>query len=204
MKAKARILVLAALAAAAAAIALAFFAFGGNGERETYRGSSPPEQITAPDFALRDAEGRWVRRADLRGSVVLVTFLDAQCRESCPLIASSLALGLRRLSAEDRAQVVALGLSVDPAEDTPAAIRSFLARHRAEGALRYLIGPERELRAAWKDFGVAASADTGVDDLHSAPVRIFDREGVWVATLHAGVDLTPQNLAHDVRVALES
>jgi protein SCO1/2 len=204
VNAKARLLVLAALAAAAAAIALALFAFGGNGEREAYRGSIPPEQITAPDFALRDAEGRRVRMGDLRGNVVLVTFLDAQCRESCPLIASSLALGVRRLSGEERAQVVALGISVDPVEDTPAAVRSFLARHRAEGALRYLVGPERELRSVWKDFGVAASAETGVDELHSAPVRIFDREGVWVATLHAGVDLTPQNLAHDVRIALES
>jgi cytochrome oxidase Cu insertion factor (SCO1/SenC/PrrC family) len=28
------------------------------------------------------------------------------------------------------------------------------------------------------------------------------RGRVWVATLHAGADLTPQSLAHDIRVAL--
>jgi len=35
-------------------------------------------------------------------------------------------------------------------------------------------------------------------------VRIYDRDGVWVSTLHAGADLTTENLVHDVRVALAS
>jgi hypothetical protein len=32
-------------------------------------------------------------------------------------------------------------------------------------------------------------------------VRIYDRDGEWVATQHAGADLSPQNLAHDLRLA---
>ena len=204
MTTKTRIGALAAAAALAAAIPVALFAFGGGDDRESYRGSVPPEGIAAPRFELRDVEGGLVRMDDLRGKVVLVTFLDAQCEESCPLIASHLAEGLGRLTAEERTRVVALGISVDPAEDTPEEVRSFLARHGAEHVLRYLVGPEAELRPVWEEFSVSASADTGSDDLHSAPVRIFDREGVWVTTLHAGADLTPQNLLHDVRVALDS
>jgi len=34
-------------------------------------------------------------------------------------------------------------------------------------------------------------------------VRIYDASGVWVSTLHAGVDLTDENLIHDLRVASE-
>lgn len=37
---------------------------------------------------------------------------------------------------------------------------------------------------------------------HSAPLRIYDRSGVWVATLHAGVNLSEENLLHDLRAAL--
>lgn len=203
MHTNARIVVLAGLAATAAAIPVALFAFG-EGDGDSYRGSVPPAGISAPDFALRDVEGELVRMDDLSGRVVLVTFLDAQCQDACPLIASRLADGLGRLTDEERAEVVALGISVDPDEDTPAAVRAFLARHGAEDALRYLVAPERELRSMWEDFQISASADTGIDDLHSAPVRIFDRDGVWVTTLHAGADLTPQNLVHDVRLALES
>jgi hypothetical protein len=35
-------------------------------------------------------------------------------------------------------------------------------------------------------------------------VRIFDRRGIWVSTLHAGIDLTPANLVHDIRAALRT
>jgi hypothetical protein len=37
--------------------------------------------------------------------------------------------------------------------------------------------------------------------MHSAPVRVYDAEGRWRSTLNAGVDLTPANLAHDLRLA---
>src|SRR5439155_7740607 len=50
-----------------------------------YRGSLPPPGIHAPDFALRSYRGPVVRMATLRGKVVLVTFLDTKCTESCPI-----------------------------------------------------------------------------------------------------------------------
>ena len=60
------------------------------------------------------------------------------------------------------------------------------------------------MRPVWKDFGVLPATRTGSDDIHSADVRIFDRRGTWVSTLHAGIDLTPANLVHDIRIALSS
>jgi cytochrome oxidase Cu insertion factor (SCO1/SenC/PrrC family) len=140
----------------------------------------------------------------LRGKVVLVTFLDSQCTESCPIVASEIGRGLDLLEPEERRRVVALALSTDPEEDTKRSVRTFLAHNRATDKLRYLVAPEADMRPVWKAFNVLASAQTGVDELHSAPVRIFDRSGFWVTTLHAGADLTAANLAHDVRVALGS
>jgi protein SCO1/2 len=205
MSTKTRVLALAVLAVVAAAVPLGLLAFTGDGGSEgDFRGSLPPQGIELPELALADQDGDTVRTQDLRGKVALVTFLDTQCEESCPLIASAIADGLGRLSADERGRVVAVALSVDPAEDTPASVRRFLASRGAEEAVRYLVAPEAEMRPLWEAFGVAASADTGMDDLHSAPVRIYDSSGVWVATLHAGADLTPQNLVHDVRVALGS
>ena len=60
------------------------------------------------------------------------------------------------------------------------------------------------MRPVWHAFGVLPAVDTGNDDVHSADVRVFDRQGEWVSNLHAGVDLTPANLAHDIRLALAS
>ena len=72
------------------------------------------------------------------------------------------------------------------------------------GSLRYLVGSEAALRPVWSAFQVLPALDTGSSDIHSAPVRIYDRKGVWISTLNAGADLTPANLAHDVGVALRT
>nr|MDP9492365.1 hypothetical protein [Actinomycetota bacterium] len=64
-------------------------------------------------------------------------------------------------------------------------------------------GPMPEIRRAWKSFKILASQESGSDIIHSAPVRVYDRQGLWVSTLHAGVDLSASNLAHDIGVALD-
>jgi protein SCO1/2 len=203
MSRRAVIVVLAALALAAVAgivaLAVAFLAPADGG---AYAGSAPPAGQQLPEFELPDSTGATVRSRELGGKVVLVTFLDTQCRESCPIIAAALARGLDRLGAEERRDVVALGISVDPSGDDRESVREFLARHRAEERLRYLVADEDVLRPVWDEFGVVSSFDSGSDDLHSAPVRVYDREGTWVTTLRAGLDLTPDAVVHDIRLAL--
>ena len=106
--------------------------------------------------------------------------------------------GLELLAPGERGNVQAVAISVHPGDDTPASVRQFLQRNRAEGDLRYLTGSEQELRPVWNAFQILPALDTGDADTHSASVRIFNREGEWVSTLHAGVDLSPQTLAHDL------
>ena len=156
------------------------------------------------EFVLRNHDGRRIRSADLRGRVTLLTFLDSQCTESCPVIAWTVARTLDSLDENERSEVRAVAISTDPAEDTRRAVRRFLARNRALGRLLYVGGGQssNELRKVWSEFKVLSSLESGEDALHSAPVRIYDRRGIWVATLHAGVDLTEANLAHDIRVTL--
>jgi protein SCO1/2 len=187
------------------ALVLALGGVGGcsSSSAEDFRGSSPPEGIGLPDFTLHEHSGAVTQSDDLRGKVVLVTFLDTQCSEACPVIAGQIGIALQGLMGDERRRVVALAISSDPAEDTPASVRAFLRLHRVEGELRYLVGSEKELRPVWDAFHVLPSADTGDDELHSAPVRIFAPDGDWVSTLHAGADLTPENLAHDIRAALD-
>ncbi len=188
-----------ALVAAVAALALAR-----GGSRADYRGSEPPAGIALPEFALHDYRGRLVTSESLRGDVVLVTFLDSQCTDACPLIARQVTDALALLGREHSARVVPLAITTDPAEDTPAAVRTFLRKHGAERTLSYLVGNEQALRPVWRAFGVLPSVETGKDDMHSAPVRIYDRKGEWVATQHSGADLSAQSLAHDLRLAAAS
>jgi cytochrome oxidase Cu insertion factor (SCO1/SenC/PrrC family) len=139
----------------------------------------------------------------LRGKVVLVTFLDTDCKTKCPLIASVIGDGLRLLSASDRRQVAPLALTVNPPRDTPVSVRRFLRDRDALG-LDFLLGTTNRMRPVWRGFHVLSAVETGNADVHSADVRVYDRAGEWVSTLHLPPDLTAENLAHDIRVALRA
>jgi len=183
------------------AIAGVVIASRGESDAVTYRGSRPPPGIVLASFDLRDYRGERVRSRALEGKVILITFLETKCKEACPIIASQIGKGLDLLDPGERGGVVAIAISVHPGDDSPANVRQFLRRHQVEGDVRYLIGSERELRPVWNAFQILPALDTGDADTHSASVRIFNREGEWVSTLHPGVDLTPKNLAHDLVAA---
>jgi cytochrome oxidase Cu insertion factor (SCO1/SenC/PrrC family) len=151
---------------------------------------------------LRNYDGRRFNSNDLRGRIVVLTFLDSQCTDTCPILASQIGQTIGGLTPAERDEVIAVAISTDPREDTPASVRAFLEKQRALGKLLYLSGPEPEMRRLWKRFQILSSLESGEDTLHSAPVRIYDRDGVWVATLHAGADLSEDNLLHDIRSAL--
>jgi protein SCO1/2 len=189
--------------AAAIGFATRYTELTGNGPAEgAYRGSEPPARFTLPPFELRSYRGPPVASRALKGTVVLLTILDAQCRDVCPILASVVAGTIDRLTMKERRRVRALGITGDPAEDTPAAVRRFLVKRRAVGRLDYLLGTEEQLRPLWTALQILPSLDSGQDSLHSAPLRIYDRNGIWVATLHAGADLSEENLLHDIRAAL--
>lgn len=171
-------------------------------EADGYRGSAAPAGIALKPFALNSYRGERVTRQSLRGKVVALTFLESQCTEACPVIAFDIARGIERLSQKERKHTAAVAISVHPIDDTTANVREFLRRRRALGKLDYLIGSEAELRPVWHRYHILSALESGDANTHSASVHIYDRNGFWVSSLHPGVDLTPENFAHDVRLAL--
>ncbi len=169
-----------------------------------YRGSEPPGRIELAPFALASYRGRSVSSVQLRGKVVALTFLESKCTEACPIIAVQVARGVDLLTLAERRQLRAIAISTQPFDDTRRNVRRFLARRHAIGRLDYLLGTESELRPVWRRYHILSALDSGDADTHSASVHIYDRDGVWVSSLHPGIDLTSENLAHDVRRALRS
>ena len=69
----------------------------------------------APDFALRTADGRVVRLADLRGKVVVLHFIYTSCPDVCPLHAEKVAAVQAMVNATPmRSQVVFVSVTTDP------------------------------------------------------------------------------------------
>ncbi len=152
---------------------------------------------TAPDFTLIDgARGDRVTLSSLRGRVVLVTFLYTRCPDTCPLTAEKIraardALGTR---AND---ISFLAVTVDPAHDTPDAIRGFLDAHELAGKLRYLTGDRASLAAVWRNYSVEVrSGEPGV--VHLDAIVLVDRRGRARILLHSDVDAA--TLAKDLRL----
>jgi cytochrome oxidase Cu insertion factor (SCO1/SenC/PrrC family) len=156
-----------------------------------------------PEFELHEViTGKDLNPDDLLGRVVLITFIDTDCKDQCPLLASAIGEALRLLPRDVRRQTSALAISVNPLVDTSRSVRRFLHQRHAE-ALKYLVGSVAEMKPVWKRFGVVSAYETGDADTHSADVRVFDPDGSWVATQHSAVDLTPANLAHDITQAIK-
>jgi protein SCO1 len=168
---------------------------GATGPRSPFKGAlrapSPPK-----DFALRDQDGRLVRLADQRGKVVVLTPMYTTCRDTCPIVAQQIRAALDDLSGSDREQVVALALSVDPANDTAASAKRFLVSRRVSGYLDFLLGSRAELRPVWRAYGFSAQTE---ELEHNSYVVLIDRGGRQRVGFPVDF-LTPESLTHDVQL----
>ncbi len=81
---------------------------------------------------LRDQRGQLVSLADLRGRVLLVTFMDSHCTTECPVEGHQLAAVQRTFPARSRPEIVVV--SVNPA-DTPRSVRRFARLRGWHGAM---------------------------------------------------------------------
>ena len=170
---------------------------GGTSTTSTLAGGlviQPPK--TAPPLALRNYTGQPVNLSAFRGKVVLVTFVYTHCPDVCPLIVSSLAAAQRQLGAEAR-RLQIIAVSVDPKNDTPPAVKHFLAARGATGRMDYLIGSYKQLLPVWKAWGIAVTVNHHVDaEAHTAVVFGITPSGQLVVAYPSS--FTPATIVHDV------
>ena len=153
----------------------------------------------APDFTLRDQNGRVVRLSAERGRVVMITFLYTHCPDLCPLTAAHIDVALNRLGSR-RKGVVALAVTVDPRGDTKAAIRSYARVHRLPPEFHYLTGSQRALERIWRLYNVTPVREGGPDPDHTLYILLLDRKGMTRVLFDALAQ--PGPIAHDLGVLL--
>jgi protein SCO1 len=160
-----------------------------------FDGPMLPPALRAADFSLTDQNGRLVKLSRYRGRVVVLTFIHSKCRDACPFMVEQIKGALNDLSGSG-ANVPALGISVAPAEDTPASRRQFLARHQMATRLSFLNGPTQTMRTLWRAYAIQP-VQGPID--HSTFVLLIDKRGIERVGFAAD-QLTPEDLAHDIRV----
>jgi protein SCO1/2 len=152
-----------------------------------------------PDFAMITQEGQPLRLSDLRGEVVVLTFIYTRCPlpEFCPRMDRKFAeLADKIASVPRRAkQVRLLSVSFDPEHDTPEVLR----RHaRAQGAgpplWTFAVAAHEELAKVAAPLGLTYGP-TENQIIHNLIVAVIDQEGklVRLATGAKGKTWSPDD-----------
>ena len=136
-------------------------------ERRDWAGALRPPGAMVPSFALRDQDGKLVRPP---GEPAVYTFLYSTCEDTCPLQVQQIRGALDDLGHD----VPVIGVSVDPANDTPRRAKAFMLEQSMTGRMRFLLGTEAELEPVWRAFGIRPQEE-GLE--HSAYVVLADGDG---------------------------
>ncbi|HVT68053.1 MAG TPA: SCO family protein, partial [Trebonia sp.] len=140
---------------------------------------SPPLREPAPGFALTSQDGQSASLSDLRGKVVLLTFLDPVCTTDCTLMGQEF-LQAGRLLAADRSRVELVGVVVNPVYYSQAVVRAF-DQQEGLSALpnwEFLTGTPAQLEKVWKSYGVVGeSLPAGAMIGHNDLAYVIDQSG---------------------------
>lgn len=138
-------------------------------------------------FALTDQNGRRVSERDFAGRYRLVYFGFTFCPDVCPVDMQVIGAGLRQFEASDPARaerVQPIFISVDPARDTPAVLRTFVAAFHPRFV--GLTGSEEEIARTARAYGVfyergTAGSGGGYNVNHSRMIVLYGPQGQPIA-----------------------
>ena len=196
------------LIAAPATMMIVFFALiltrpDAGGSRQAGVRISGEANIGGP-FTLVDHTGETVTEADFRGRAMLVYFGYTYCPDICPFSLQAMAAALDRLSAEQRARIQPVLITVDPERDTVEQLSQYVQSPAFPDNLVGLTGTEDQIADVTSAYRVVyRRAGEGDDYLmdHSSIIYLMDAEGEFVDVFTHGTD--PQAMAERLQDFLE-
>lgn len=156
----------------------------------------------APAFSLTTHDGASLGLQDLRGKVVVVTFLFVSCPDTCPLLTAKLVSLQSRLGGDYGRRVMFVGITVDPDRDTPGVLKRYAAAHGvAPGGWAFLTGTPAQIGEVSRRYGVYVkkSPHGGVD--HTFLTSVIDPSGT-MRVQYLGTRFDPDELLRDIRSVL--
>jgi protein SCO1/2 len=158
-----------------------------------------PKIGPAPEFSLTTQEGARLTLKDLRGKVVVVTFIYASCTDTCPLLTAKLTGLQARLGTDFGARVFFVAITVDPERDTPQVLKRYAQVHEANLAgWAFLTGIPAEIQQVARHYGIyAKKTPRGAVD-HTFLTSLIDPGGT-LRVQYLGVRFDPEELLRDVQ-----
>lgn len=156
----------------------------------------------APAFTLIAQDERRISLADLRGKVVVLTFIYTACADTCPLLTAKMAALQGRLGADFGTRVFFVSVTVDPERDTPAVLKGYGVAHGARfDGWAFLTGTPAEIQDVARRYGIFAKKTARGDVDHTFLTSVIDPRGV-LRVQYMGVRFEPTELLTDIRSVL--
>lgn len=160
---------------------------------------------TVPDFTMTTQEGQALRLSELRGKVVVLTFIFTRCPrpDFCPKIDTKFAELAKKVStvAERENQVRLVSVSFDPEHDTPAVLADHAKLRGARPPLwQFAVASHEDLRKVARQLGLSYGP-TENEIIHTLTTAIIDQEGRVVEILE-GSSWTPEDVFMTIRKVL--
>jgi len=96
------------------------------------RAAQLPNYGRVPAFSMTDSEGRPFQSTALAGKVWVADFIYTNCPAECPLMSSKMSRIHKKVAGLPDVRIVSF--SVDPARDTPEALKQFGSRYGGANA----------------------------------------------------------------------
>lgn len=162
-----------------------------------------PKIGPAPELSLTTQDGQRLSLQELRGKVVVVTFIYASCTDTCPLLTAKMA-GLQSvLGADFGSKAFFLSITVDPERDTPAVLRRYAQAHGANLAgWAFLTGTPAEIRQVAHRYGIYYKKTARGEVDHTFLTSLVDQSGT-LRVQYLGVRFNPDELLRDLQTLVQ-
>ena len=143
---------------------------------------APSSPQPFPDVELTTHDGIRVHFYDLiKGRTVAIELMYTTCQFACPLETARLAQVQTLLDERMGRDVFFYSISIDPAHDTPAALKAFAEKYHAGPGWTFLTGSASDVERLSKKLGLYAPPDPDNKDGHMPALLIGNEAtGQWI------------------------
>jgi len=119
-----------------------------------------------PNVPLLNQDGKVLHFYDdvIKGKVVTINFMFTSCGDSCPLETAKLRKVQQLLGDHAGKDVYMYSISVDPARDTPAVLKSYMKKFHVGPGWQFLTGKQEDIDLIRKKLGMYTDDTTELSD----------------------------------------
>ena len=158
----------------------------------------------APEFTLISQDNETFRLKDLRGKVVLITFIYTRCPDVCPILTDKFKRIQDELGEKFGKTVFMISITIDPEYDRPAVLRQYAERFGADlSGWAFLTGDKEDITEVAKSYGIYFKEESPGLFTHTVLTFLVNEDG-QIVKVYAGAYYSVNEVLHDINELLES